>query len=105
MDTQIVETELQLMAGAIALGAVCAIAATLVLFPIIDRFVRPRFQLERGSAMILLLAVSLLAGIAGGAAGYFLLSDREVERREDPSGTQVEGPAPKQNSGTSLGGR
>lgn len=71
------------MAGAVAIGAVCAMAATLVLFPVIDRYVRPRFKLERGSAMIVLLAASLLIGFAGGTAGFFWLAQREAERLEE----------------------
>ena len=78
------------MAGAVALGAVCAMAAVLVFFPIIDRFIRPRFELERGGAMIVLLVASLFVGTIGGTIGFFWLRDREVERMDAPPAERVQ---------------
>ncbi len=90
MTSELTPPDSNLIAGAVAVGAVCAMAATLILFPIIDRFVRPRFSLERGSAMVLLLILSLLVGMAGGAASFFWLSEREAAKFEEPLATRVE---------------
>lgn len=80
METEIVRPDSPLMAGAFALGAVSAMVATLLLFPLIDRFLRPRFELERGSAMLLLLGLSLAVGLISGVLGYSWLEARELER-------------------------
>jgi|GEM_PF-5901885 len=89
MEPEVLGLEQSLIAGAIALGAVCAMAATLLLFPVIDRFVRPRFELERGSAMLVLLGVSLSIGAAAGFIGYFWLLERQAEEQEEPLAVQV----------------
>lgn len=68
------------------MGSVFAILVTLLIFPIIDRYVRPRFKLERGAALLLLLSVSLAAGIASGVASYFWLLEREGTEMQDPPG-------------------
>lgn len=89
MSQEFTQPELPLMAGAVALGAVCAMVAVLLLFPIIDRFIRPKFDLERGSAMVVLLGASLLIGTVGGTFGYFYLRDREADAMEERSGEQA----------------
>lgn len=87
MDPEIIQPELPLLAGAVAIGAVSAMIATLLLFPVIDRFVRERFRLERGGAMIVLLTISLLIGLVAGGAGFFWLRDRQVDPHEEVSAT------------------
>jgi hypothetical protein len=85
MEQEVLATEQSLMAGAVAIGAVSAIGATILLFPLIDRFVRERFQIARGGAMLLLLGLSLTIGTVAGAWGYFWLKEREAESvRESP---------------------
>lgn len=80
---EIVSSDPGLAAGAIAVGATCAILATFLLFPLIDRWVRPRFHLERGSAMIVLLLLSLLVGAVGGTIAFFALQTRQPETEEE----------------------
>lgn len=89
MNSEVVGLEQSLVAGAIALAAVGAIGATLILFPLLDRFVRPRYRLERGSAMLLLLSLSILVGLLTGVGAYYWLRDREEKRQESPGEIQV----------------
>jgi predicted PurR-regulated permease PerM len=86
MEPELVRPESPLLAGAVAMGSVFAILVTLLISPIIDRYVRPRFRLERGAALLLLLSVSLAAGIASGVASYFWLLEREGTQMQDPPG-------------------
>lgn len=88
MEIEALDVEHSLVAGAIAIGAVCAIAATLVLFPIIDRHLRARLKLERGGAMFLLLGLAILAGVGAGVAGYFWLEERH--RPTEPASPPVQ---------------
>lgn len=73
MGTEITSTEMEFAAGAVAIGAVCGIGAVLLFFPIIDRFIRPRFQMERGAALLILLLTGLFFAIGGGCVSYLLL--------------------------------
>ncbi len=66
-----------LVAGAVAIGAVGGILATFLLFPLIDRFARKKFRLDRSVAMGLLLAGSVLVGIGTGVAGFFWLRGQQ----------------------------
>lgn len=66
------------------MGSVLSILVTLLIFPIIDRYVRPRYKLERGAALLLLLGVSLGAGIISGVASYRWLLEREAGQMGDP---------------------
>lgn len=84
MSPEVTQPELPLMAGAVAIGAVCAIVAVLFLFPVIDRLIRPKFDLERGTAMVVLLLASVFLGALGGVFSFFQLRDREAEERQEP---------------------
>lgn len=89
MDPELTQPELPLLPGAVALGAVCAIVAVLLLFPLVDRYIRPRYRLERGGAMLLLLVVSVIVGIAGGTAGFYWLREREEKVVPEEPAEQV----------------
>lgn len=69
--------EADLSVAIIGVGLIVALATTLVAFPIIDRYVRGPFDLERGQALLLLIAVVLTAGAIGALVGYFFLRDHE----------------------------
>lgn len=69
------EQALGLWGVVVSIGAVAAIVSVLVISPMIDRWVRPRVDLSRGQAMLLLLGLSFLVGIAGGAVTYGVLHD------------------------------
>jgi hypothetical protein len=106
METEVLGIEQSLLGGAIAIGAVCAIATTLILFPVIDRFLRARLKLERGGAMLLLLAVSLVVGAVCGTAGFFWLQNRQPPPAEEAPPVRVEEqsrPVPPAGSPDSAG--
>jgi len=67
---------MEIAPAAVAIGGLCGIVAVLLFFPLIDRFIRPRFQLERGSALLILLLSGLFFAIGGSVVSYFILSSR-----------------------------
>lgn len=77
------EQALGLWGAVVSIGAVAALVSVLVISPMIDRWIRPRFDLSRGGAMILLLTLSLLVGIIGGAVTYGVLHDHPEFQPEE----------------------
>lgn len=90
MAAEIFGANESLVAGAIAIGAVSGIVSTFILVPLIDRYLRKPWRLEPGTAMLLLLILSLLVGVGTGIGGFFWLRSNEPEPLEEVPPIRVE---------------
>ena len=95
MEYQEIPSEpVSLAVAVIGIGAIVGMVSTLVFFPIIDRWIRDKYRMGRGGAMILLLACSLFVSTIAGTITYLQLHDdprfQSPEEEETPPADPAE---------------
>lgn len=78
------EQSLGLWGVVVSIAAIAAILGVVIIFPVIDRWIRPKFDLSRGGAMLLLLASGLAVGFIGGVISFSALRDHPDYQPKEP---------------------
>ncbi|MCC5789763.1 MAG: hypothetical protein JJT75_09010 [Opitutales bacterium] len=88
MEYQDIPSEpVSLAVAVIGIGAIIGMISTFVFYPLIDRWIRNKYRMGRGEAMMLLLACSLFVATIAGTITYWQLHDdpRFQSPEEEPA--------------------